>query len=505
MMRSCAFRRVEASIWRQLFSDLGYTITDYKYYIGYKLMTTSPPVPSKQEKPAHTQTLLSDRAASIGWYFIESYYEFFTKNPENIFKLYHVNSSLCHSEFPLEDDETRVLHKAHGVESIRKRFQDDERLNHNNINSIVITSADIHVSLGENILIVVFGEWSKNHSPYYQFTQTFLLSPGSKENTFDLVNDNLRFIDFGEFRGSELNVMVPPATSKPAAKDSHANQKEKNVSEAANDSHAEEANGSSHVKDDSNTHKESSAEKPAEVKSKPEAEASSSAPAKDASDAPAPSVKEEGDSTKARDNDLTEQGDFTNEEEKDEQARDEGIKQASGKGSLSKPLSWAALAAQQPPPNVKTATVSTPPKPVASPPKNIVASKAVPQTQAPPATQNNVKYRKEDWFPIYIRGVKDVNEENLKSHLTEKFGDIKFFRVFLNIALCDFVDGEAQKKALDAKETTVDGITIQLEVRESKNNKTNGKNQKEKSNEKRNKNEKKLTVKKSKAGSKNVE
>lgn len=504
MMRSCASRHVEASVWRQLFGDLRYTITSCKYYIGYKLMTTSPPVSSKQEKPAQTQTLLSDRAASIGWYFIESYYEFFTKNPENIFKLYHVNSSLCHSGFPLEVDETRVLHKAHGVESIRKRFQDDERLNRNNINSIVITSADIHVSLQENILIVVFGEWSKDHSPYYQFTQTFLLSPGSKENTFDLVNDNLRFIDFGEFRGSELNVMVPPATSKPTVKNTHDNQTEKNLSEAANDSQGEGANGSSHIKNEPDTHKESSAEKPAEEKSKPEAETSSSVPAKDTSEAPAPPVKEVGDSTRVHDNDSIEQGNTTNEEQK-EQARDDDMKQTSSKVSLSKPLSWAALAAQQPPPNVKTATVSTPPKPVASPPKNIVASKTVPQAQAPQASGNNVKYKKEDWFPIYIRGVKDVNEENLKSHLTEKFGDIKFFRVFLNIALCDFVDGEAQKKALDAKETTVDGITIQLEVRESKNNKTNGKNQKEKSNEKRNKNEKKLTIKKTKAGSKTVE
>lgn len=41
-------------------------------------------------------------------------------------------------------------------------------------------------------------------------------------------------------------------------------------------------------------------------------------------------------------------------------------------------------------------------------------------------------------------------------------------KVNVYIALCDFVDFESQQKALDAKETTINGVTIQLEVRESK-------------------------------------
>lgn len=120
---------------------------------------------------------------------------------------------------------------------------------------------------------------------------------------------------------------------------------------------------------------------------------------------------------------------------------------------------------------------------------------------------------KEDWFPIYIRGVKDIDEDKLKNHLTKKFGEIKFFRVFVNIALCDFVEGDAQKKALEAKETEVDGYVIQLEVRESKThtgNKANIKNPKDKvsngtTNEKRGRNDKKQNSKKNRSSSRNLD
>lgn len=81
------------------------------------------------------------------------------------------------------------------------------------------------------------------------------------------------------------------------------------------------------------------------------------------------------------------------------------------------------------------------------------------------------KYKKDEWFPIYIRGIRDpITEELLRKHLSAKFGPIKFLKVNIFIALCDFVDYELQQRALDAKETTLSGITIQLEVRESKAN-----------------------------------
>ena len=78
------------------------------------------------------------------------------------------------------------------------------------------------------------------------------------------------------------------------------------------------------------------------------------------------------------------------------------------------------------------------------------------------------KFRKEDWYPIYIRGIRLLDEKELKDHLSKKFGELKFFKVNQNIALVDFVHQEAQRKALDAKETTLDGVTFALEPRESK-------------------------------------
>ena len=56
----------------------------------------------------------------------------------------------------------------------------------------------------------------------------------------------------------------------------------------------------------------------------------------------------------------------------------------------------------------------------------------------------------------------------MKDHLSKKFGELKYFKVNENICLADFVNQDAQRRALEAKETTLNGISISLEPRESK-------------------------------------
>lgn len=483
------------------------------------------------------QVLLVERAASIGWYFIESYYDFYNQNVESIYKLYHPNASLLHSTFP-GSVKTRTIHKATGLESIKGRFSGDSTLR-NAKNRIVILSADIQVSLRDKILIVVFGEWSRSGSPYYPFTQSFILCPGKKENTFDLANDNLRFIDL-EGLSEALVREEPEKIDQESAP--HSNSGVEQSSAVVNEENKSQKIGTSipnlevsskepelngHI-DKEDTRKGNDFEKPEqsrhsqepiksgilwsdfddETPSDNKQEGNVEETIEQSNAAEISKVSSKADSKNVVKQNVQELADDTNKEKETtetsalpSQKHDEDLKQ-------SQPLSWAALAAS----SAKSGVAGTTPK--ASVRKTTQTAAGALPSQTPAQPNSNGKYKKEDWFPIYIRGVKDINEEVLRKHLVKEFGEIKFFRIFVNIALCDFVDGESQRRALDAKETVVDGTVIQLEVRESKNStKSNVKGQKEKANvnmntsngEKRGRNEKKQVGKKNRPNTKSIE
>ena len=358
---------------------------------------------------ASTTGLSDERASSIGWFFITSYYEFYNTNVESIHKIYHQQASISHSQFPCDDEseDAKIIHRAQGLDAIKSRFQNDSKLSKKNSNRIVITSAAFEVSLSKNILIVVFGEWSKDSSPYYQFTQTFVLTPGKKENTFDVANDVLRFIDYSEFKGDSEQA------------------KEKEVIPNAEVINEDKEEVKEEIKEDVKE----------EVKEEKDVEVAEEITEESKEEVEIPEVGE----VKVEDNKAEEPVEVTEEESKPSQ-----------------PLSWAALASQAAPPKSASKAVPNVPKTVAAPAKK------------PVATLPNGKFKKEEWFPIYIRGIKEINEKHLKDHIAKKFGELKFFKTSLNIALCDFVALDAQKKALEAKETVIDGTTIYLEPRESK-------------------------------------
>mmetsp|Transcript_6318 Transcript_6318/g.7905 ORF Transcript_6318/g.7905 Transcript_6318/m.7905 type:complete len:530 (-) Transcript_6318:110-1699(-) len=529
-------------------------------------MTTSPATPSTPQLSNQGQALTSDRAASIGWYFIESYYDFYNKSIESIYKLYHSNGVASHASFPSKDNASRILHKASGIEAIKKRFQNDAALKEGN-NRIVVTSADIQVCLQNKILIVVFGEWSKNNSPFWQFTQTFLLCPGKNENTFDLANDNLRFVDYEEYKkpavtteevvvetkdvskeklapvetkGDTIRV-VKPQESKPAVAISNGESKqEKDKVEDAKKEQKEIKKADTNIskapeqklkpqseiisETTTATKAENKVEHKVEQKTEQKAEQKTELKPESVPESKPEQKPEQRSEAKSEQTAEQKQESITSEPphesktESETEQKQEPTNEESSHSSNSRPISWAALAAQQPPPSAKPSVLS-PAKTSAT----LAVKKTPPmahtqQSQSPvlpqqPQPTSNGKYKKEDWFPIYIRGVKDIDEDKLKSHLTKKFGEIKFFRVFVNIALCDFVEGEAQKKALEAKETEVEGYVIQLEVRESKThtgNKASVKNPKDKgnnntNNEKRGRNDKKQNGKKNRSSSRNLD
>ena len=85
-----------------------------------------------------------------------------------------------------------IAYKARGMDAIKETYA--KYLSGSKNNRIVITSACFQLSLNQNIIIVVFGEWSTNDQPYKQFTQTFVLVPGKHETNYEVANDILRFV-----------------------------------------------------------------------------------------------------------------------------------------------------------------------------------------------------------------------------------------------------------------------------------------------------------------------
>ncbi|CAH6723743.1 hypothetical protein CLIB1444_19S00914 [[Candida] jaroonii] len=324
-----------------------------------------------------------ERANSIGWLFIERYYEMYNSDITDLYKLYSNEASVSHGGLKKSEG----LKKANGIDSIKLLFEDLKVDNHNRI---IIIDADIQVSVGDSILIIVNGEWSKNGSPYYQFHQTFVLCKGATDSNFDIANDILRFIDY-DYKHELL--------------------------------------------------KEPEIEEVKEVKQEPEVE-----------------KVEKVESVETVE--PIETAEATEPETHDESEEKPEDDDASG------PFSWAALAATA---KDKSPVITRSPS---------ITKPSQPKPQPVPQPTSNGKFRKEDWFPIYVRGCEDIPEKELKDHLTKEFGEIKFFRQNANIALVDFLHREGQKKALDAHKTKVKDSVILLEIRESKSGKKEVKKEK---------------------------
>lgn len=431
-------------------------------------MTVSPAGTPAPEQPA-----LPD---SIGWLFVEKYYEVYTRDIANLYKLYDKQAVVSHDQFPAlaTQDDAKVEFQARGTEAIRSHFR-KEAGDSPKTNRVVITSADFQFSFKESILIVVCGEWARGDSQYWQFIQTFVLTP-SKEKVYDVANDVLKFVDFGEFRDTPVVKREQEAVSKaesgktesekPEPKEEKTQPKdEKPVSKAPEkSSETAEVSGEKPTENGQKTETKAVKQEPKPEKVSVEAEAvenaaSSTEQTVSSSEKEAASTEKEAHST-----------DKVEEAPREVNDDENTVPGETENASPAQPILWAALAAKEPPKStVNNASVASPSAAKAVPTPTPVVKKPTPPQQAPPPYANG-KFKKSDWFPIYVRNV-EVGQEELKAALDKQFGKTKYFAKNERVVLCDFYTREAQEKALKAKEIRLGNNTIYLEPREARNHK----------------------------------
>lgn len=527
---------------------------------------------------APESALLLERAESVGWLFLSSYYEFYNSKIDSIFKMYHPSASISHAVFPLALDsseplEPRSVHFANGVDAIKSRFSTDKSLKSSSKdhNRILVTNASFSVSLTKNILIVVSGEWSRGGSPYHQFFQTFYLVPGRYESTFDVANDVLNFVDYSAVEeivavsespipkqeSFKLSESVKAVHENSSAKSKAPEPKNASIQETKKEIGVEskkdidaELNGDAVVESQEGKNgfsKESLSEAKTKTIPEPKKEYASQvkkdpspvAPKEPVSEVkketvsdvkkePTPEVKKvPGLST--RKDPVGESKKETVPEPKKENSREVAARKTTpepaekkklvgdtpqvvlsslepesknGKATAvnvkikddaktfelvaepgteksesqppspalrsdlaaSQPLSWAALASRAGADDSTTKPIPAPgiAKALAQPPKKPI------QSQILVPSNYGQRGKKDEWYPIYIRGVKGFEEADLREHLRKKFGEVQFLQILVNIAYCDFSTREAQRKAIESMELSMNGVTFTLEPRESR-------------------------------------
>ncbi|RKP29495.1 NTF2-like protein [Metschnikowia bicuspidata] len=361
---------------------------------------------------------------SVGWLFVKKYYSTYATGVDSLYSFYDKNASLLHDKFPASGDDeaskkAKTVHVASGHAAIKTHY--DAQATSTDKSKIVIESAEFQESVEGAILIVVCGSWKRGASKLWQFVQTFVLSAKGK-TVFDISNDVLKFFDLAEDY-QEKSVFVERIEAKQAL--------------AALAAPAEEAKPDSAPE---------TAAEPAETKSEERK------PCKDdvVADAlfkteeqpePAPALPVETQDSTAPKTEPVPAG----EPEKT--------------AVPPKKQTWATLAAIEPKTASKIAFVPASTT-VVKPPPTIVKA-------ASPALLmhvNGSKFRKEEWYPIYIKNI-EVSDEDMQGALIKQFGDIKFYKRNNKAALCDFKNKADQQKALEAKEIDVKGNHILLEPR----------------------------------------
>ncbi|WPK25709.1 hypothetical protein PUMCH_003034 [Australozyma saopauloensis] len=357
-----------------------------------------------------TQTKDSELSLeSIGWIFVKRYYSTYATSIETLYSFYDSKASLIHDGFPTSSEDSqpqaKTVHVATGNEAIKTHYEAQAASTEKS--KIVIESANFQWSIGGSILIVVCGSWKKGSSNLWQFLQTFVLSAKGK-TVFDVSNDILRFFDLSEdYQEKTVTVdhVVAPSKVEDTPSESTVESKVEQVTEEV---------------------------KPAEVKDT------------EVTKAEIPEAKTEV------------QGPTEKTEETTSTAEQEKV------SSPPQTQTWANLAAIEPKISSKVASVPVSTTVVKTTPSP--APKVASTIQSLATVNGNNKFKKEEWYPIYIKQV-EVDDEDLKSALIKQFGDIKFFKRSNKAALCDFKNKADQQKALDAKEIVVKGNVILLEPR----------------------------------------
>ncbi|SGZ52779.1 CIC11C00000001039 [Sungouiella intermedia] len=398
---------------------------------------------------------------SIGWLFIDKYYTTYTSDITKLFAFYDKHASLLHDEFPDMATEAtgsssdgassiKTVNLATGTEAIKKHFAAQSLVTETN--KIVVERADFQKSVSDSILIVVCGSWKRGSCQLLQFVQTFVLKAKDK-TVYDVSNDLLKFVDLSE-QFSQQEVRAVDANG-------HAEEKvgetEKEMVEKVDK--VDKVEKVEKVEKDEKVAKvEKVTEKPVKVeKSEEKVEKTEKTERADKPEKvdKTNKVQEPAEKSENQDKPETDSGESANEAKEPETEQKKEEKPFSLSPAV-KPT-WANLAAIEP--KVPKATSQSP---KATP---VAAKKSTPPaTQVAPTVPANGKFKKEEWYPIYIRNI-EVDDEDLRGALVKQFGDIKFFKRTQKTALCDFRNKEDQQKALEAKEIVVKNNVILLETR----------------------------------------
>lgn len=413
--------------------------------------------PAAETSGAPSQPVPADTAAdlsteSIGWLFIQKYYASYTADKSKLYAFYDTEAALLHEAFPTSakaatKTTAKMVHVAHGSAAVRAFYESSEDgAAAAEKNKIVVESAAFQASVDGAILIVVSGAWRRGASLLCHFSQTFVLRAKGK-TVYDIANDVLTFVDVVAAHDSSpasVHVVEPTEPVVP-------------VETPVNEPTPQPEIAPELVPEPLQEPKDSTPTTAADAPT-------SAAPAEKTAAAPAESAQSEPET-------QTPVEDAAEPAAPQPEPASEHTKPAAPAVPAQKPT-WANLAAIGPKTTAKATTVATPiaSKTVVStaPPAatTVAAKKTASPSQAATqaAAQAAGKYKKEEWYPIYIKNV-DVDEEELKSALVKQFGDIKFFKRTNKTALCDFRSKEDQQRALEQREMVIRNNVILLEPR----------------------------------------
>lgn len=462
----------------------------------------------------------------IGWSFVQYYYNLFSSNPNEVYKLYAPNATVAHDdfdEFLTEEHPALVNVEAKGTEEIRSKIfnftadknQDDVKHKF----KIVVNSADIYNlnMFGDlkTILIVVVGELARGDSPAFSFAQTFVINQSNK-NVYDIVNDVMRIIPLEDENEKEFVAI----NNEPAVKEVKEDKPANNEDAASNSSPAPAAPAvaatptpapaaAPEKEEDSKTPTPAVAptvKQDAELKSVADKKAgkedeSTATSAADVSTAATSTASTPGKKDEPKFSQDTKQAAYASkkvEEKKLKEASPTKLEKPTSANAASAlaekptseseskgPTSWAARAAKKGTEPAKKQVITTPPTPkssVSKPPTTTTTEPASGKDDGFDLVKNkkikkSFKLSSAEVYPVYIRGISEkLTTEELTAKLESNFGDVFSCVVKNFVALVDFKTVRAQEQALKTRTLSIDGkFDITIEPRTTKGNDKEGK------------------------------
>jgi UBP3-associated protein BRE5 len=421
---------------------------------------------------------------AITYSFARFYYSQLHEDPSKLYQIYSTNAKLTHSTIPSFDAnelnnnvkkpiETKALSTHAEIQS----FYADLNLKDSKIR---ISNIDSQSILNEkSILVNVLGELAlTDESPVFRFTQSFILTPGSAQDTYDIANDIFSLIsdDYletaagneqkeekdttAEASETTVNAAEPVKVTEDLEKD----VKEPEVKQEINKEAVKEAVKEERQKTpDANETKESK-DKDHPKKSSKVAKPDSKQHIKKESKSPKQETKQKIDKTEVKaESKESEPSKEIKEEPKQEEDGSEDKENVAPVNSSIK-LSWAEqiaatdkpFAVSKPKPTPKPKEASKSPQPAAPAPK---ASTQTATTTKPPGP----KRKPDHSHPVIVSGIGELAATEIRVQLEREFGKTVKVEPKGRYALVSFETSESRQKALKKKTLSINEHVVKIE------------------------------------------